>query len=174
MLDQIPDPNTEDGLVYDDEERLKQFLRFFLRPRRKLHKRDTEEGRNQSPLVPDWKLAWVWQTPMMLMSYSWVFFVLGYFMYFLTPLLAKNDGVTMNRQIGIAAIAVGVLVLLNFEANSILSHKAIMEVKKAGKPEVTMSDSFASEKTVIASDKTKEKTKDGAEIPEKITKTASQ
>lgn len=177
MLDQIPDTNTEDSLCDDDdEEQLKEFLRFFLQPRHRLHKHDAEEGKNPSPLVLDWKLAWVWQTPMMLMSFSWLCFVLGYFLYFLTPLLAQSDGTTMDRQIGIAAIVVGGLVLLNFEANSILSHKAIMAVKKAGIREVTMSDSFASEMTVVGSNNTKEKTKDSAEKPEipiKVTKTAT-
>jgi len=83
MLDKIPDKNMEDSDHDDDEEdeeQLKKFLRLFLRPRHRLHKRVTEEEKVDSLLVPDWKLAWVWQTPMMLMSYAWVCFILGYFL----------------------------------------------------------------------------------------------
>jgi len=173
MLDQIPDKNTEDGFCYEEEEQLKQILRFFLRPKHRLHKRDAE-GERDSQLVPDWKLAWVWQTPMMLMSFSWFCFILGYFFYFLTPLVAQSDGVTMAKQIGIAAIVVGLVVFLNFEANSFLSHKAIWAVKKVENRELTVYDNFISEMPEVGSNKTKEKTKDGAEIPVKLTKMATQ
>jgi hypothetical protein len=175
MLDKISDKNMEDGDHDDDaeeEEQLKQFLRFFLRPRHRLHKRNAEEEKADSMLVPDWKLAWVWQTPMMLMSFSWVCFLLGYLLFFLTPLVAQSDGATYAKPIGIAAIVVGILVFLNFEVNSILSHKAIMAVEKAENREVPMSDSFASEMTVVGSNKSKEKIKDDAEIPVKISKMA--
>ena len=80
----------------------------------------------------------------------------------------------MDKQIGIPAIAVGALVLLNFEVNSILSHKAIMAVKKGEHREVNMFDSFASEMTVVGSNRTKEKTKDNAEIPVKPNETVIQ
>ncbi len=174
MLDQISDTNTVDDPGFDEEEQLKQFLRFFLRPRNGHHKLETEEENNLPKLVPDWKLAWVWQTPMMLMSFAWFFFIVGYFLYFLTPLLTQSGGATMDKQIGIPAIAVGALVLLNFEVNSILSHKAIMAVKKGEHREVNMFDSFASEMTVVGSNRTKEKTKDNAEIPVKPNETVIQ
>jgi hypothetical protein len=33
------------------------------------------------------KMIWIWQSPMMLMSWSWVFFLVGYCLYLLTPLI---------------------------------------------------------------------------------------
>jgi len=157
MLDQIHDIDTKNDLDCTKEEQLKHLLLLFLRPRHGFRKRDAEEGRDDSRLVPDWKLVWVWQTPMMFMSFSWVCVIIGYFLYFLTPLLAQSEGTAIDKAIAIPAIVVGLLALLNFELSSFLSHKAIQAVKKH---ERTMSNSIVSEKTLTESSKTGERTED--------------
>lgn len=40
-------------------------------------------------------MVWVWQTPMMLMNYSWVLFLLGYAIHILTPIFdGKHNDLT--------------------------------------------------------------------------------
>lgn len=43
------------------------------------------------PLVLGRMMFWVWQTPIMLMSYAWALFLVGYFVLILVPLFDGQD-----------------------------------------------------------------------------------
>jgi hypothetical protein len=56
---------------------------------------DIELGSLDEPLLClDRKLLWLWQSPMMLMSFSWVCFLVGYEFYLLTPLIYRDSSLT--------------------------------------------------------------------------------
>lgn len=65
----------------------------------------------------------------MMMSYSWVCFLLGYAIYLLSPLLPTNDPKPRVAS-EITALGIGALAALNFQANSWLSRRAIRALKE--------------------------------------------
>lgn len=145
MLDQIHDPHHA-----DDDEHWKRLLHLFLRSSRRNDNADVELGGGGSSLVPDRKLIWVWQNPMMLMSYSWALFLLGYGLYFVTSLLPQSALDKKSEVVSIASIAIGALVYLNLHLGAVWSHKSIMAVRKGQEGGVEMSASFASDRTLVA------------------------
>jgi hypothetical protein len=148
MLNCMHNTNTKDNLERLDEENLRHLLRFFLRPERRTSKTDVEKGQLRSCFFPDWTVAWVWQAPMMLMSFSWMTFLLGYGLYFLTPFLSGNGATTAEKPVAIVAVTVGGLVSLNFFVNSVISARAIGGVMKKTSTASNMSNSFSSERTL--------------------------
>lgn len=53
-----------------------------------------------SPRPVSCAMIWVWQTPMMLMNYSWVLFLLGYAIHILTPIFdGKHDALTQTVRV---------------------------------------------------------------------------
>lgn len=52
---------------------------------------DKGELRALLPLVLGDMMFWLWQTPIMLTSYGWVLFLVGYFVLILAPLFASED-----------------------------------------------------------------------------------
>jgi len=84
LLAMIPDDILEMELSETEEAAL---LRIVLtRPGASLGQAGHSED-----LVVDLKLLWVWQSPMMLMSLSWVTFLMGYTLYGLTPLIQHSN-----------------------------------------------------------------------------------
>ncbi len=78
-----------------DDRHLKNILRLLLRPMRS----DGESVPGAVLLLePDVKMIWVWQTPMMLMSLSWVTFLVGYELYILTP-FTEGKGWTVESAV---------------------------------------------------------------------------
>jgi hypothetical protein len=66
---------------YKDED-IRVALGLFLQDsKRPDNLEDKREDRRVSK-----KMLWVWQCPTMLMSYSWVFFLVGYALHVLTPI----------------------------------------------------------------------------------------
>jgi hypothetical protein len=63
--------------------------------------RDVESGCHSLYFEVDPKLIWVWQNPMMLMSFSWVTFLVGYELYLLTPLI-HQDSWTVESIVSVA------------------------------------------------------------------------
>jgi hypothetical protein len=51
---------------------------------------DVEKNKEVSLKISPWLLL-LWQTPLMLMHYSWVMFLVGYELYLITPLLARGE-----------------------------------------------------------------------------------
>lgn len=128
MIDQIPKGQLKDLPETDDKALCRALLRLFLRPQG--DQSDLEKGRHTTQhLVFDWKLAFLWQYPMMMMSYSWVCFLLGYAIYLLSPLLPTNDPKPRVAS-EITALGIGALAALNFQANSWLSRRAIRALKE--------------------------------------------
>jgi hypothetical protein len=66
----------------------------------------------------------------MLVSYSWLCFLLGYGIYLLTPLLPVSTG---NTDVVCASIEIGIggLAYLNFEASSWFARRAICCARQA-------------------------------------------
>lgn len=128
MIDQISKVQLKDSSEADSKAPSRALLLLFLRPQR--GGLDLEQGRHMTQhLAFDWRLAFLWQYPMMMMSYSWVCFLLGYTIYLLSPLLSADDERTRVAS-RIVAISVGALAALNFQANSWLSRRALRAVKE--------------------------------------------
>jgi hypothetical protein len=98
LLEQLPD--SPDNAW--DKEHLEHVLRLILRPcGAPKAKRDAKVDPREESLptvkvtVHSWELdpwmIWVWQSPMMLMSYSWVCFIIGYGLYLLTPIIYGQE-----------------------------------------------------------------------------------
>jgi len=77
LLELLPAEKIKDM----DKNQLQKLLRLLLRP---ASTAQCEPGVN-SLLEPGPKMFWVWQTPLMLMSLSWVAFLVGYELCILTP-----------------------------------------------------------------------------------------
>ncbi|KAI0151685.1 hypothetical protein GGR57DRAFT_179346 [Xylariaceae sp. FL1272] len=73
-------------------------------------------------------LLWMWQCPTMLMSYSWLFFVVGYVIHILRPLLSVGHELTPAISIVIASGCL--LAAVNFVYCSTLSRVAFSKVIK--------------------------------------------
>ncbi|CAI6340598.1 unnamed protein product [Periconia digitata] len=74
----------------------------------------------QVPGAPELRVSWwllfLWQTPMMLMHYSWVTFLVGYELYLITPLIGLGSW-TAKCTGAIIATTVGVLLVALFNIN---------------------------------------------------------
>lgn len=44
-----------------------------------------------------WRMLWAWQCPAMLMSYSWVLFLVGYTLHILTPIFDESQAQTSYK-----------------------------------------------------------------------------
>lgn len=70
-----------------------RILRELPRDARACNAERGEKGdlRALLPLVLGDMMFWLWQTPIMLTSYGWVLFLVGYFVLILAPLFASED-----------------------------------------------------------------------------------
>jgi hypothetical protein len=68
---------------------LREALLMVLMPRRG-HAGD-EEKAESTRLQPSPLLIFLWQTPLMLMHYSWLMFLIGYELYLITPLVKHTS-----------------------------------------------------------------------------------
>jgi hypothetical protein len=83
LLRHLPDKGS---LEYSEEE-IPLALNLFLQPPLKPGSLSVElEPRRISR-----RMLWVWQCPTMLMSYSWVFFLVGYALHVLTPVFGPSQ-----------------------------------------------------------------------------------
>jgi hypothetical protein len=90
MIERLPGPNDT-----IDPASLNKLLRLLLKP----SKGDVENVPGALLLLePDFKMIWVWQTPMMLMSLSWVMFLVGYELYILTP-FTQGEGWSVESAV---------------------------------------------------------------------------
>ena len=85
LLDQIHEGTltANDSLDVD----VRPLLSLVLRPAREHGTR----GKRLDTMVIDLRLLWLWQSSLMLMSMSWVSFLIGYLLYVLTPLINRDD-----------------------------------------------------------------------------------
>lgn len=93
LLEQIPerilDLSLPDGEV-------SALLRIALRPA------PVSDSSEEAVLVVDVRLLWLWQTPVLLMSLSWVTFCVGYALYIMTPLIdGGSGGWTVERTVSL-------------------------------------------------------------------------
>jgi hypothetical protein len=174
LLEQIPD---KIHTLSDDE--LPRTLRTMLRPQR-VGVSDVESGvsdiMRQPPLVVDRKMVWIWQCPLMLMSFSWVTFLLGYECLVLTPLInmkswntACSVGLALyacvhrsmkiwltSRQSSVAATVVGLFTVIQFFVINRVVHVVINETKRechivVASPPVTELDLAEAKETIRSS-----------------------
>jgi len=68
---------------------VRKTLRLMLKPS-STPTQITDSGPDRARLEADPKMVWVWQSPLMLMSFSWVTFLVGYELYLLTPLIRQD------------------------------------------------------------------------------------
>ncbi|KAK5682671.1 hypothetical protein LTS10_005800 [Elasticomyces elasticus] len=129
MIDQIPtsDPKQCSNIV--SQAHAQSLLHLFLKPTGGEHDIEATRGVHRR-FVLDWRLAYAWQTPTMLMSYAWLSFMLGYAMYLLTPLLSVNTPGT-SRASAIVEICLGGIAAANFELNCRIARRAIRRVRKS-------------------------------------------
>ncbi|KAI1267585.1 hypothetical protein F5Y18DRAFT_378192 [Xylariaceae sp. FL1019] len=73
-------------------------------------------------------LLWMWQCPTMLMSYSWLFFLVGYVIHILRPLTSLGHELT--PAISIVTATGCLLVAVNFVYCAILSRDALLKARK--------------------------------------------
>ncbi|KAK3311775.1 hypothetical protein B0H66DRAFT_546142 [Apodospora peruviana] len=122
LLEQIPDRLLDLDLSGAEVNAL---LRIVL-------KTSAETSDNDHPgnhLVADGWLIWVWQTPMMLMSLSWVAFLVGYALYIITPFINNRGTWTVHSTTAVISLIVGAGVVLNFYICSILARRSVKHVK---------------------------------------------
>lgn len=79
---------------------VRKTLRLMLKPS-STPTQVTDSGPDRVRLEADPKMVWVWQSPLMLMSFSWVTFLVGYELYLLTPLI-RQDVWTVESTVSIA------------------------------------------------------------------------
>ena len=79
---------------------VRKTLRLMLKPS-STPTQVTDSGPDGVRLEADPKMVWVWQSPLMLMSFSWVTFLVGYELYLLTPLI-RQDVWTVESTVSIA------------------------------------------------------------------------
>lgn len=131
LIDALPGQDLHVGTDAFEKTQIESALRLVLskRSNTRPQQEDPENGPyNQRSFVFDWALAYVWQYPLMLLSYSWLFFLLGYGIYILNPMLPE---VRDSFEVGCAGIGigVGVLTFFNFEITSWAARRA---VRRAG------------------------------------------
>lgn len=82
VLDNFPElKETQRGISEDlgkvPEKEIAKILKVLL----------TRHESNKDLQIPDKRIIWALQSPTMMMSYAWLFFLLGYGLYLITPLL---------------------------------------------------------------------------------------
>jgi len=82
LLEWLPSEQQEDM----SEDRRKAVLGLLV-----------EQHRGELNLSPRWVMVWVWQCPVMLMSWSWVFFYGGLLLHILTPVLPSQGAPSQGR-----------------------------------------------------------------------------
>lgn len=104
-------PQSEDGY---NSEVIQILLELLLQPSINITFGDTENTPRQNNREISMHMLWIWQTPMMLISWSWMFFLLGLLLHILTPVIRRNEW-TMDCTVSLAhCYRVGVLILTDF------------------------------------------------------------
>ncbi|KAK8108514.1 A-pheromone receptor PreA [Apiospora sp. TS-2023a] len=88
LLEQLPQTTGDAGALNHEE--IRRLMLTVVREDRTTERR-LEEGNAPTSFKTDPVLTWIWQSPMMLMSYSWVLFLVGYLCYVLTPLIPGSQ-----------------------------------------------------------------------------------
>lgn len=86
-----------------DIEKVPAALNLFLKP----------AGVTTKQRAISMRMLWVWQCPTMLMSYSWVFFLIGYALYILTPVFDASQAEVSWKVATVTVCGCG-LIVLNF------------------------------------------------------------
>jgi hypothetical protein len=127
LIDALPSEDLHVSTDAFEKKQIESALRLVLSNRsntRHQHEVPEHGPYDQRFFVFDWALAYVWQYPLMLLSYSWLFFLLGYGIYLLNPMLPE---VRDSFEVGCAGIeiGVGVFAFLNFEVTSLAARRAV-------------------------------------------------
>ena len=101
-LPEIRKTEEKEQLEYD-KEKVPAALNLFLKPASVTTKQRAVSMR----------MLWVWQCPTMLMSYSWVFFLIGYALYILTPVFDASQAEVSWKVATVTVCGCG-LIVLNF------------------------------------------------------------
>lgn len=129
MIEQLPE--RQDSAISAD--RVQLLLRLVLRPLLNVRGdlENAKDGQN-TYMEPDAFMIYVWQSSMMLMSFSWVSFLAGYALYLLTPftrrgawtiehtvsffpfVLLSSHTTAEQRQVAIVTIIFGLSNVINF------------------------------------------------------------
>ncbi|KAI1760087.1 hypothetical protein GGR53DRAFT_526516 [Hypoxylon sp. FL1150] len=97
-----------DGAEFDNA-RLRQALNLFLQP--PLSGADLSDKRRLCRISN--RMLWIWQCPIMLMSYSWVLFLVGYALHLLTPFFDPSRS-EISFDAAVVTVSGCALVVLNF------------------------------------------------------------
>jgi hypothetical protein len=89
LLRHLPE---KDNLDYS-EDKLLLALNLFLQPAVK----PTSLSGKMEPRRVSRRMLWIWQCPTMLMSYSWVFFLVGYALHVLTPFFDPSQAESSSK-----------------------------------------------------------------------------
>jgi hypothetical protein len=89
LLRHLPE---KDNLDYS-EEQIRLALNLFLHPPVK----PGNLGAKLEPRRISRRMLWIWQCPTMLMSYSWVFFLVGYALHVLTPIFDPSEAEVLSK-----------------------------------------------------------------------------
>ena len=83
LLRHLPRDEFDDRF---DDKKIQLALNLFLQP--PLHPKNPHKNPPQLPTRhSSARMIWIWQCPTMLMSYSWVFFLVGYTLHVLKPVI---------------------------------------------------------------------------------------
>lgn len=96
------------GLGFNDA-KLQLALNLFLQP--PLNIADLSVKPDQRRISS--RMLWIWQCPMMLMSHSWVFFIVGYALHLLTPVFDPSQS-EVSFKVAVVTVSGCALVVLNF------------------------------------------------------------
>ncbi|KAI1370823.1 hypothetical protein F4677DRAFT_437309 [Hypoxylon crocopeplum] len=100
--------SEQDSQEYNDD-KLQLALNLFLQPPVKVASLSAKpEARRISS-----RMLWIWQCPMMLMSYSWVLFLVGYALHLLTPVFDPSQA-EISFTIALVSVSGCAFVVLNF------------------------------------------------------------
>jgi hypothetical protein len=102
-------PSSQEQADNLTEGQLRAILRVFLKSRkggvdRSRESEDVEQGRGAESMRSDKYLVWVWQSPMMMMSHSWVWFLLGYAFYIMSPLIEHDSQKLSSAASGMKSV----------------------------------------------------------------------
>ncbi|KAI9886617.1 MAG: hypothetical protein M1823_001596 [Watsoniomyces obsoletus] len=101
-------PN-EANMKYNQRQ-FKIALNLFLQPSEQ-HGNSTDSNAANRHICR--RMLWVWQCPAMLMSYSWIFFLLGYALHVLSPVFDRSQA-EVSSTMAMVTIGGCALLLLNF------------------------------------------------------------
>jgi Zn-dependent protease len=86
LLRHLPESVDEDF----GEQKLRVALSLFLQPPVDEEMKPPQDGGKVMRSISR-KMLWFWQCPTMLMSFSWVFFLIGYALHLLTPIFDPSQ-----------------------------------------------------------------------------------